>query len=341
MISSDTSILGVFPELQAVGGVETAGRAAWEPLSRGAKRLQFCYRHQGSATKLSALVRAVSEQRHVEKVLFWHLGLLKLLPFLRVGSARVAVFIHGVEAWRTPDALTRRLLRRVSLFLTNTDLTWNRFLEFNPELSGTPQRTVHLGLGEAGGPRPLAPDTAPAALMLGRMSSQERYKGHAEVIGAWPLVVSALPTAKLWIAGTGDDRPNLERRAAELGVASAVEFLGCVSEQEKESRLQRARALALPSRGEGFGLVYLEAMRMGRPSLVGVGDGGEEVVNPPEAGLAVAPSDRQAVADALVRLLSAGAEWDLWSRQSEERYRSHFTEAHFQTRLIRALGAMA
>ncbi|MGH7135613.1 MAG: glycosyltransferase, partial [Pirellulales bacterium] len=97
--------------------------------------------------------------------------------------------------------------------------------------------------------------------------------------------------------------------------------------------LAGARCLAMPSRGEGFGLVYLEAMRLGRPCLVSDGDAGREVVNAPEAGLAVDTRDLDGVADALVRLLSGGDQWQSWSAAARRRYEQNFTAEHFQRRL--------
>ena len=93
----------------------------------------------------------------------------------------------------------------------------------------------------------------------------------------------------------------------------------------------------MPSRGEGFGLVYLEAMRMGRPCLVSNVDAGREVVNPPEAGVAVDPDNTGEVADAIIRLLSPGPRWNEWSAQARARYEAQFTAAHFHCRLIHAL----
>jgi glycosyltransferase involved in cell wall biosynthesis len=93
----------------------------------------------------------------------------------------------------------------------------------------------------------------------------------------------------------------------------------------------------MPSRGEGFGLVYLEAMRLGRPCLVSNCDAGREVVNPPEAGLAVDPADASSLADGVCRLLADGPEWHRLSQAARRRYEREFTAEHFQRRLIAAL----
>jgi phosphatidylinositol alpha-1,6-mannosyltransferase len=347
-------LLGLFPPLGegCVGGIQASGRLAWDALRRHGGRSAHLFVCGGSiepgaadrrsairrgGTRLGAVARASRTRWSAGTVLVWHVGLLKLLPFFRLSRARVVVFLHGVEAWRPLDWLTRRLLRRVDLFLTNSDHTWGRFLERHPALGRPAHATVHLGVGEPlPGPTP-PPAPAPAALMLARLARGEAYKGHREVIAAWPEVRRRVPGAELWLAGDGDLRRELETWVGGLPQAAHVRFLGRVSEAEKERLLARCRCLALPSRGEGFGLVYAEAMRMGRPCLVSTADAGREVVGPPGCGLAVDPRSPAEVAAALGRLLTAGPEWDRWSRQARARYEARFTAAHFQARLLEAM----
>jgi phosphatidylinositol alpha-1,6-mannosyltransferase len=181
------------------------------------------------------------------------------------------------------------------------------------------------------------PGDPPAALMLGRLMRAEAYKGHREMILAWPRIRARIPEARLWIAGDGDLRHDLEKLASDCGCGDSVVFCGRVSEAKKEELLQRCRCLALPSRGEGFGIVYLEAMRWGRPCLVSQQDAGREVVNPPEAGLAADPDDVAALTDAVVRLLQPGHEWTEWSKAAQRRYAARFTAFDFQTRLLQTL----
>ena len=247
----------------------------------------------------------------------WHIGMLKLLPFVRRRGARVALFLHGIEAWRRPSAATARLLRNVDLFLTNSDFTWARFLEFHPHLSDAAHRTVHLGVGRPLAGEASAPADPPCALMVGRMARSEGYKGHDAVIAAWPQVLEQIPAAQLRIVGPCALGSCERRDEMLLGATKQVEILGAVSEEEKERYLAECRVMALPSRGEGFGLVYAEAMRMGRPCIVSTVDAGREVVG--EAGLAVDPSDVAQLAASLVRALTAGSEWNAWSQVARAR----------------------
>jgi phosphatidylinositol alpha-1,6-mannosyltransferase len=249
---------------------------------------------------------------------------------------RTYLFLHGIEAWCSSNALTRRFLERIDVFLTNSDFTWRRFLEAHPDCEGAAHRTVHLGLGEPEA-RIDCPGDVPAAAIVGRMFKTEGYKGHAELIRAWPLVLQRIPAAELWVVGGGDGLDDLKDLAATTGISERVRFFGLVSDTEKEELLRRSRCLVLPSCGEGFGLVYLEAMRLGRPCLSSTHDAGMEVVNPPQAGISVDPGDPRGLAEAVAELLTPGAGWQRRAENARSRYESDFTAVHFQRRLVDAL----
>ena len=329
------------------GGVQLSGRIVRDRFLREKGEPGFaclCYgvsegiEHdpECTASKLELARRARRFRTGCENLLFWHLGMLKLLPLLRRRHTRVYLFLHGVECWRTLDPITQHLLKSVDVFLVNSTFTWRRFTEENPRWTNSRHRIVSLGMG--------TPDTLlqasaqiPAALMVGRLDRGEGYKGHREVIQAWPLVLQRVPAAELWIAGTGNLEADLKRIVHETGMERRVRFFGKVSEEEKERLIGDARCLVLPSKGEGFGLAYLEAMRCGRPCLTGNMDAGREVVNPPEGGLAVDPDDSNGLSEAIVRLLTAGHEWQQWSATAQARYESQFTSQHFEDRLLAAV----
>lgn len=325
-------VLAVLPRLNDdnPGGIQVSGGIAWHALQQhtDARLLEVWAARRWAAVKAARQLDFPSDV-----VLFWHLDLLKLAPLLPATRRRV-VYLHGVEAWRRRGRITRTYLRDCTI-LANSAYTLERARVFNRELQSRHARIVQLGIGEPVGARD-APAATPAALMIGRMDSGERYKGHHEVISAWPAIRHQIPDAQLWIVGDGDLRGELEAHAAASGLGDAVRFFGRISEGEKGRLIRAARCIAMPSRGEGFGLVYLEAMRAGRPCLAGT-DAAREVVNPPEAGLMVDPSDMGAITAAMIRLLRQGSDWERMSMAAQQRYETHFTARHFQNRLIAAL----
>lgn len=330
----------MFPSFTAepFGGIQVSGREAWKSISGVPGVDATVFFQEPGRSKVTNAARAWRARSDAGIVLVWHLGLLKLVPFLASSSRRrLAVFLHGIEAWRKQDAATSYFLRRTDLFLSNSDFTWNRFKSFHPECAQIMHRTVHLGLGEAVCAQTDPPGDSPCAVMLGRMRKSEDYKGHREMIRVWPRVLSCLPDAELRIVGDGDLRPELQDLALRTGVGDRVRFYGAIPDEEKEKLLREARALIMPSAGEGFGLVYLEAMRMGRPCLVSLVDAGIEVVNPPEAGLGVDLSNPEKTTDCVLRLLTPGADWEAMAGRARRRYEQRFTASQFRQRLATAL----
>ncbi len=261
-----------------------------------------------------------------------HAGLAKLF-WLRRPKGPIFVFLHGIEVWRPFRWFHTRILQGTTKFIANTQFTWEQFKRWHPELAAIPHEVVHLGLNE---PTEYGePDLhVPAAMIISRLNRDEDYKGHREIIAVWDKVREAVPGAELWIAGDGNLRPALEELA---GPGTGIVFLGHIDASEKEERLKRCRCLAMPSRGEGFGLVYIEAMRLGRPCLVSDEDAGREVVDPPDSGIAVNQKDGAALARALIFLLGDSAERKEMGLRAKKRYDERFTLKHYQQRLVNAI----
>jgi phosphatidylinositol alpha-1,6-mannosyltransferase len=155
------------------------------------------------------------------------------------------------------------------------------------------------------------------------------------LIDAWTAVLARVPGATLVIVGDGTDRRRLQARAAVFG--DRVIFTGFIGRVSLESWYARAAAFALPSRGEGFGVVYLEAMSYGVPCVGSLQDAARDVIRDGETGFLVDQSDRDALSGALVRVLE---DRDLAARMGAAGRRSvleGFTFDHF----VRRFAALA
>lgn len=111
-------------------------------------------------------------------------------------------------------------------------------------------------------------------------------------------------SARLRVVGTGPDLTRLERRRRELGLGERVEFLGHVDFARLAGEYRRADVFCLPSRQEGFGIVFLEAMAAGLPIVAARASAVPEVVTDGESGILVGPDSPDELAAALDRLLS-------------------------------------
>jgi phosphatidylinositol alpha-1,6-mannosyltransferase len=245
------------------------------------------------------------------------------------------VWIHGIEVWDQlrPDRL--RVAHRVAFMLANTHFTRLRAIEHDKVFESA--RVCWLATLQDEPPAESAPlDGPPIVLILGRMDDTA-YKGHMELIEAWPAVVDAVPGARLVVVGTG---PSLERHRGLAAAGRATEYidiLGFVDESAMPDVWKRTVVFAMPSRGEGFGLAYVEAMRWGIPVIASVHDAGSEVNAHNETGLNVDLSRGNELTDALVELLR---DRDLARRMGatgQRRWRKHFCYSAFRERFLQEL----
>jgi phosphatidylinositol alpha-1,6-mannosyltransferase len=271
-------------------------------------------------------------------VLFDLLGLARSVAFLPWGwCGPYLLVLHGLEVWRPLSRLDLRMLNRAYQRLAFSTHTRERAWRFVGDGASSIE-VLPLALEER------SPDgTADAALldrlgtgfllMAGRMSVSERYKGHDQVLKAFAEVAGRLPDAHLVIAGGGDDRARLEAGVADSRLASRVTFAGFVTEATLHELYRRCAAFVMPSRGEGFGLVYLEAMRAVKPCLAATGSAAEEIVVAGETGVLVDPDDERALAQAMIRLLSDAALATRLGQAGRVRWQQHFSLQHFQSGL--------
>ena len=121
----------------------------------------------------------------------------------------------------------------------------------------------------------------PRLLCVGRLIP---IKGHIVLLRAFAEAKRELPDLQLDIAGRGPLEPALKALASELGIADAVHFLGHVS--PIQAAIERAAVVVVPSMGEGFGMVALEAMERARPVIAAAIGGLGELVRDGETGRA-------------------------------------------------------
>jgi glycosyltransferase involved in cell wall biosynthesis len=143
---------------------------------------------------------------------------------------------------------------------------------------------------------------AKVLMTVARLWAGDIYKGVDVTIRALPQILKAFPEVKYLAIGRGDDRPRLERLAKDLGVAEKVVFAGFVPTEALADHYRVADAYIMPSQ-EGFGIVYLEAMACGKPTLSGDADGSAAPLQDGRLGWRVPHRDPDAVAAACLEIL--------------------------------------
>jgi len=161
-------------------------------------------------------------------------------------------------------------------------------------------------------------------LTVGRWCADERYKGMDTLITALPRLLTRWPDLHLAMVGGGDDRDWLEDLADENGVRMHVHFLSGLSYTELAACYAHSEIFALPSSGEGFGLVYLEAMASGKPVIGGAHGGAPEVIEDGKTGYLVQHGDAVQLATAIETLLTDPALREEMGRRGKQRVENEF-----------------
>jgi phosphatidyl-myo-inositol dimannoside synthase len=276
----------------------------------------------------------IGSQYPPDLVIYDHVDLAVLhamIPKLR--NVPYAVFIHGVEVWRELGGRRREALLGAAVIVANSATTVATAQSFNPWLPDA--EVAWLGI-RASSLRVDPGKVGPTALIVGRMSSPERYKGHDAVMNAWPLIRAAVPNANLVIIGTGSDESRLRRRVQEEKLRG-IRFLGRVSDEERDRAYCSSRVVFYPSQQEGFGLAGIEAASFGVPFLGLAGTVAEELF-PGGHGVVLAKDlNTESIAAAAIQVLTNPQLASTLGDEARRRVRSTFLEEHFAERFLRAL----
>ena len=171
-----------------------------------------------------------------------------------------------------------------------------RYLQDVEGFDGESFEIVHYGIAPNGAARPYA-GSVPRLLCVGRLIP---IKGHIVLLRALADAKKQLPELQLDIAGRGPLEPALRALVRELGVADSVHFLGHVS--PIQAAIEHSAVVVVPSMGEGFGMVALEAMERARPVIAAAIGGLGELVRDGETGLLVPAGEAEPLRAAIVRV---------------------------------------
>lgn len=363
---SERRIVALFPALNSVGGIQQASRLIAAALAEIAPRygwttdflsLNDPQEHQtlslnGTSipfrgfgrVKARFLLSALGQARARTRII------LAAHPHLAVAAAqmkilqpqlKLVVISHGVEVWRRLPVLRHKAFLSADVFVAPSRYTVERLVDT--------QKVPRAKITRL--PWPLSPDFLnltrqretlrvpegfPAGLVVlatARLVVDEKYKGVDHLIRAIALLAPKIPSLRLAVIAGGDDVARHEQLARELGVADRVRFLLGLSPAEAAACYARCDVFALPSTGEGFGFVFLEAMAFGKP-VIGAATGGvTDIIEHERNGLLVAPDKIEDLAGALEKLLSSEPLRVQLGRAGAETVRSQFQFETFRSRL--------
>lgn len=235
-----------------------------------------------------------------------HVGMAPVALILkalgRVGNYHV--ILHGIEAWKRVSYLERQALLGATRIIATTQYTADECARLN-EIPHCRFQVIPLCADE----RSVSPSTTFALhgqlklLCVARQDTTERNKGFDQIFQALALLQETHPQIHLNMVGTGNDQGRLKSAANALGVTKQVTFWGALSDEDLAAAYADCDVFVMPSKKEGFGIVFLEAMRHGKPCIGGNHGGTPDVIEHGKSGFLVTHGDAEMLAEQ-IRILA-------------------------------------
>ena len=222
------------------------------------------------------------------------------------------VVVHGTEVWGLSKKTTRKGLSYADKILsvssfTKSKLTTeqgidessiklfpNTFDERRFKISEKPKELLEsLGISE----------TDKIILTVSRLDPAHRSKGYDVILNSMPEILNKVPNAHYLLVGTGRDKERVENLVSSNGLKDKVTLAGFIPDEKLPEFYSACDIYAMPSQGEGFGIVYLEAMASGKPVLAGNIDGSVDPLVNGKLGILVDPRSSEEVAEGIIASL--------------------------------------
>lgn len=345
----------LFPDLFTIGGIQQYNRHLCDALASEFSFIEFTgislydlrsneAGHKRPNIKIS--VSAKIKLKLIQKIFFVTKAILTVVKerprflicchvdiaplalfFKRFFYLKYAVLTHGTDVWYLKKGIKLEGLKNADTILTVSAHTKNKLIannisECKIELL---KDTIDTSFFH---PKPinnklvasLGLENKRILLTVGRTRSDERYKGHDTML----RVMERLGSEYVWLViGTGADLPRLKLKAEKLGIINKTRFLGNVTREVLVDYYNLCDCFVMPSKGEGFGIVFLEALACGKPVVGGNKDGSREPLMDGKLGFLVNPDNVEETARAIDLACSAKED------RTNPEYLTKEVEAHF------------
>jgi glycosyltransferase involved in cell wall biosynthesis len=174
----------------------------------------------------------------------------------------------------------------------------------------------------------------PIIFTLTRLASTEQYKGHDQVIKVISRLKHKFPGITYILSGQYDDdeKIRLQKLIAGCGVEEQVMLTGFIAEEELADHFLLADLFVLPSKKEGFGIVFIEALACGLPVICGNADGSVDAICNGELGKAIDVEDLDALEEAVCEVLKTPLTVS-YRQNLQERCMHHFNKTDYMKKL--------
>jgi glycosyltransferase involved in cell wall biosynthesis len=268
--------------------------------------------------KRAFIKEMVLEGRRSDVVILSHLNLLPVGWLIKKRSPKTKLILlaHGIEIWYPLPRYKRRMLQQCDSILSVSQYTQQQVIgvhEFPQNkckvLNNCLDPYLHLPVADKKDPGLLKKygflSNNFILFTLTRISSKEKYKGYDKVLEAISFLREKYPNLKYLLAGKYDlkEKECLDQLIIKNGLEENVVMPGFIPEEELPDHFSLADAYIMPSKGEGFGIAFIEAMYYGLPVIAGNADGSADALLQGKLGQLTDPSDPNEIAGAISKLI--------------------------------------
>ena len=249
------------------------------------------------------LLKNLKAFRSTNVIICGHINLLPLSALIaKFFRTPLVLTTHGTEVWERPAGWKGDWMwGAVDLVISVSEFTRDKLLKWaqvDAERAIVIHNAIELSKYQPG-PKPeylldrYKLRDKKVILTVGRLDPDERAKGFDEIIELLPKLLVDSPDLAYLVVGSGDDLTRLKQKALQMGVSDKVVFTGWIDEEEKSDHYRLADAYVMPSRLEGFGYVFLEALACGIPVVGSKLDGSRDALLNGELGDLVDPGNSE------------------------------------------------
>jgi len=230
----------------------------------------------------------------------------------RINGTNYWFVAHGIEVWSTQKTSHKLALQGAEKIIAVSEYTKTRLIK---EQNISPQK-IHLLFNTfeakyfqiSSKPTYLLKryninPNQPIILTVTRLGRMAKYKGYEQILYALVKIRQHIPNIHYILAGKGDDRPRIQTLITSLNLDDCVTLPGFLIDEELCDHYNLCDVFAMPSQGEGFGIVFLEALACGKAVLAGNQDGSVQPLASGELGCLVDPNNVEDIANKLTEII--------------------------------------
>ncbi len=298
--------------------------------------------------KLSFVWNELRSAHKYNQVILGHVNLALFGILIKFFNPSIKVYLvaHGIEVWGNLSGLKKKILERCDVILAVSNYTKQKLIEVNnvaPRKVSIFHNTIDPFFKfpkKFIKPNYLLDryDISPnekIILTLTRLSYTEKYKGYDKVISVLPEIIKSYPSVKYLIAGKPDEleKNRLTSLISQFKLEKHVFLVGFIADEEISDHYQLADVFVMPSKKEGFGIVFIEAMACGLPVIAGNQDGSVDALKNGELGMLVNPDDKEEMIATILKVLAGDSYTPSQKQQLQNKVDGYFGFPVFQKNL--------